>query len=121
MQVDVNQDAARLYGVTPAQLTRTLETLTSGRVVSEVVDENRRYDVVIRLDDDDRTNAGLRNLLVDTPFGHVPLRQLAEIVDTDGPNQIIRDNGLRRIAILANTNGSDMAAIAAGSRSRSRR
>jgi len=112
LHVDVNQDAARLYGITPAQLTHTLETLTSGRVVSEVVDENRRYDVVIRLNDEDRTNTGLRNLLIDTPSGRVPLYQLATVVDTDGPNEIIRDNSVRRIAVLANTNGSDLAAIA---------
>ncbi len=114
LRVRIDPDAARIYGVTPAQLTRLLETLSAGRVVSEVVDENRRYDILIRLDDADRTSAALRSLLVDTPVGHVQLQQLAEIRDTDGPNQIIRDNGLRRIAILANTDGSDMAGISRG-------
>jgi HME family heavy-metal exporter len=113
VRVRVNQDAARLYGVTPATLTRSLETLASGRVVSEIVDETRRYDVVIRLGDNDRSSGGLRDLLIDTPNGRVPLRQLADVVDTDGPNQIIRDDGQRRIAVLANTDGSDMAAIVA--------
>ena len=70
--------------------------------------------VLIRLDDGDRSSAALASLLVDTPVGHVPLRQLADLHDTDGPNQIIRDNGMRRIAILANTDGSDMAAISRG-------
>ncbi len=114
LRVQIKPDAARLYGVTPAQLTRTLETLTAGRVVSEVVDENRRYEVVIRLDDRDRTNVGLRDLLIDTPVGRVALHELANVVDTDGPNQIIRDNSQRRIAILANTNGSDLASITHG-------
>jgi HME family heavy-metal exporter len=114
LRVQIDPDAARIYGVTPAQLTRLLETLSAGRIVSEVVDESRRYNILIRLDDGDRTSAALRALLVDTPVGHVQLQQLAEIRDTDGPNQIIRDNGLRRIAILANTDGSDMAAISRG-------
>jgi HME family heavy-metal exporter len=47
-------------------------------------------------------------------MGHVQLQQLADIRDTDGPNQIIRDNSLRRVAILANTDGSDMARINRG-------
>jgi heavy-metal exporter, HME family len=114
LHVNVNPDAVRLYGITPAQLTHTLETLTAGRVVSEVVDENRRYDVVVRLSDADRTNTGLRNLLIDTPSGRVPLHQLATVVDTDGPNEIVRDNSLRRIAVLANTDGSDLAGITRG-------
>ncbi len=114
LRIRINPDAARLYGITPAALTRTLETLSAGRVVSEVVEASRRYDVVIRLNDVDRTTAGLRSLLIDTPAGRIPLHQLAELTDTDGPNEIVRDNGQRRIAILANTDGSDMAAITAG-------
>ena len=106
--------AARLYGVTPAKLTRTLETLAGGRVVSQVIDASRRYDVLVRLDDGDRTAGELRNLLIDTPVGHVPLRDLADVRDTDGPNQIVSENGLPRIAVLANTDGSDMAAITRG-------
>jgi HME family heavy-metal exporter len=58
LRVSINHDAARLYGVTPAQLTRLLETLAAGRVTSEVVDESRRYDVFIRLSDADRTSDG---------------------------------------------------------------
>ncbi|MSO94008.1 MAG: efflux RND transporter permease subunit [Rhodospirillales bacterium] len=114
VRVRVNPDATRLYGVTPAKLTETLETFSAGRVVSQVIDETRRYDVLVRLNDADRTRAGLDNLLIDTPVGRVPLRALATVEDSTGPNQIIRENGLRRIAILANTDGSDMAAITKG-------
>ena len=109
-----NPADTRLYGVTPAKLTRSLETLAGGQVVSQVIDANRRYDVVVRLNDRDRTAAELRNLLIDTPVGHVPLRNLADIRDTDGPNEIVSENGLPRIAVLANTDGSDMAAITRG-------
>ncbi|MSP49522.1 MAG: efflux RND transporter permease subunit [Alphaproteobacteria bacterium] len=114
VRVRVDADAARLYGITPAHLTQTLEAFSAGHVVSQIVDESRRYNVLVRLDDKDRTRAGLAQLLINTPVGRVPLRDLATIIDTDGPNQIIRENGLRRIAILANTDGSDMAAISKG-------
>jgi len=111
VRVRINPEAARRYGVTPSDLTRTLETLSAGRVVAEIIEETRRYDVLLRLDDPDRTSTGLRNLLIDTPSGRVPLREVAEIADSDSPDEIIRDNGHRRIAILINTNGSDMTAI----------
>ncbi|MBI1774044.1 MAG: efflux RND transporter permease subunit [Proteobacteria bacterium] len=114
MLVQVDPDAARLYGMTPAQLTQTLEAFAAGHVVSQIVDENRRYDVLVRLNDKDRTRVGLSQLLINTPVGRVPLQALATVADTDGPNEIIRENGLRRIAILINTDGSDMAAIVKG-------
>ena len=116
LHIRVDPAAARLYGITPAKLTQSLETLTAGRVVSHVVGANRRYDVLIRLKDADRTGAALGNLLIDTPSGHVPLNKLATVSNTDGPNEIVSENGLRRIAILANTDGSDMAAITRGIR-----
>src|SRR4029077_1325532 len=67
---------------------------------------NRRFDVVIRLSDTDRSTAGLADLLVETPSGRVPLRLVAQIQETDGPNQILRENGQRRIAVYANTDGT---------------
>ncbi len=114
VRVYTEPESSKLYGITPAKLTEELETLSAGRLVSQVIDEMRRYDVVIRLDDQDRSREGLQQLLIDTPVGRVSLRDLAEVVNTDGPNQIIRDNGRRRIAILANTDGSDMKRIAEG-------
>ena len=83
--------------------------MSGGQVVSEVVDGSRRFDVVLRLADEDRTGAGLAAVMIETPGGRVPLSLLAEVRDTDGPNQILRENGRRRIVVLANTDGSDMA------------
>jgi HME family heavy-metal exporter len=94
--------------MTPATIALELETLSNGRVVSQVIEDVRRYDVLLRLDDDDRRCLGLANMLVETPSGRVPLRNMAVVQSTDGPNQIMRDNGRRRLVILANTDGSDM-------------
>ncbi len=55
-------------------------------------------------------------MLVETPAGRVPLKTFAEIIETDGPNQVQREDGRRRIAVFANTDGSDMAAIVASIR-----
>ena len=89
--------------------------MSNGRIVSQVVTEgNRRFDVVIRLSDTDRSTTGLAGLLVETPSGHVPLQLVAKIEETDGPNQILRENGQRRIAVYANSDGTrDRAQIVA--------
>jgi HME family heavy-metal exporter len=115
LRVAPDYDRARLYGVTPAALTSALEGMSNGRIVSQVVtDGNRRFDVVIRLSDTDRSTTGLAGLLVETPSGHVPLQLVAKIQETDGPNQILRENGQRRIAVYANSDGTrDRAQIVA--------
>jgi HME family heavy-metal exporter len=93
--------------------------MSNGRTVSQVVTEgNRRFDVVIRLSDTDRSTAGLNDLLIATPSGHVPLRLVARVEETDGPNQIAREGGQRRIAVYANSDGTrDRAQIIADIRS----
>jgi heavy-metal exporter, HME family len=115
LRIEPDYDRARLYGVTPAALTGALEGMSNGRIVSQVVTEgNRRFDVVIRLSDTDRSTTGLAGLLVETPSGHVPLQLVAKIEETDGPNQILRENGQRRIAVYANSDGTrDRAQIVA--------
>ena len=67
---------------------------------------NRRFDVVIRLSDSDRSTTGLGDLLIATPSGLVPLRLVARVEETEGPNQIFRENGQRRIAVYANSDGA---------------
>jgi HME family heavy-metal exporter len=113
LQVKVDYDRARQYGATPAAINRALETLTNGRVVSKVVEGNRRFDVVIRLDEAQRTPDVLADLLVETPSGRIPLHLLANIESVTGLNQISHESGRRRILLSANTNGGDMSEIVA--------
>jgi HME family heavy-metal exporter len=59
-----------------------------------------------------RTTQRLGDLLIETPSGWIPARQIADIRETEGPNQILRENGRRRLVVYANTEGgADMAAI----------
>ena len=114
LEISIDYNRAALYGVQPAMVTEQLERLSSGRVVSRLVDGNRRFDVVVRLPDAVRTTEGLANLLIETPHGWVPVRAIADVRETDGPNQILRENGKRRLVVFANAaGGSDMAAIIA--------
>jgi CzcA family heavy metal efflux pump len=112
LDITVNYKKAALYGLQPAQLTEQLERLSNGRLVSRLVDGSRRFDLVVRLPDRLRTTQGLADLLIETPSGWIPLRQVADVKETDGPNQILRENTKRRIVVLANSDGArDMAAI----------
>ncbi|MEQ1653563.1 MAG: efflux RND transporter permease subunit [Hyphomicrobium sp.] len=111
LQVRVDYDKAKRYGLNPNDITSALETLSNGRVVSQIVDQSKRFDVVLRLSDEDRSTRALGEMLLESPAGRIPLSSVAEVVETDGPNQILRENGRRRIAVLANTDGSDLARI----------
>jgi HME family heavy-metal exporter len=113
MQVRVDYAKAALYGLNPSQVTEALEALSNGRVVSQIIDQSKRFDVVMRLSDADRSTRALGDMLIESPAGRVPLATIAEVIETDGPNQIQRENGRRRIAVFANTDGSDMADIVA--------
>ena len=117
LEVLVDYRRAALYGIQPAAVTEQLERLSNGTVVSRIVDGNKRFDVVLRLEDDIRSTKGLADLLIETPAGWVPISQIAEVRETDGPNQILRENGKRRVVVLANTDGAaDMASVIANIR-----
>jgi heavy-metal exporter, HME family len=103
-QIDLRIDYERAsgYGITPAAVSDAIATLSNGKIVSRVVDGLKRYDVVLRLPDQNRTTADLADLLIETPKGPVPLRNVADIIETAGPNQILREGGKRRIVVSAN-------------------
>ncbi|MBI5163904.1 MAG: efflux RND transporter permease subunit [Magnetospirillum sp.] len=114
VQIRLDRGEARKYGLSLDQLTETLEAALQGRVVSQIRDGQRTHDVVLRLAEDWRAHtADFRAILVDTPAGKVPLGLLAEVVEAQGPNLINRDDMRRRIVVMANGQGRDMAAIVA--------
>ena len=113
LKIRLDYAKAAALGVPPAGVLKALETLLEGDRVAQIIEGNRRFDLVIRLPDSARGTQALERLLVETPNGPVPLAHIAEIEDGDGPNQISRDNTRRRIALSANSDGSDLAGIIA--------
>jgi HME family heavy-metal exporter len=105
IKVQVNYDKALGLGITPAKLLQELQTLIDGERITEVVEGNRRFNLVLRLPESSRGLEGLSNMMIDTPGGRVPLSQLASVDESDGPNQISRDDGRRRIVLSANAQG----------------
>jgi HME family heavy-metal exporter len=118
-QITVRLDhrKAAQAGLAPGEAIRVLQALTDGAHGAQIVDGSRRYDLVLRLPDASRSPQDLARTLIDTPSGRVPVSAIATVEETDGPNQIGRENGRRRIVIYANTDGSDMARVIADIRS----
>jgi len=114
-QVMVRLDHQRLAqtGLSPGEAIRVLQALTDGAHGAQLVDGSRRYELVLRLPDDKRGPQDLARTLVDTPAGRVPVSSFATVEETDGPNQIGRENGRRRIVVYANTSGADMGRVVA--------
>lgn len=97
------------YGVTPAEFYDIVETLLGGSVVSQVYDDGRTFDIVVKADDSARgTISDIRDMMVDAGGSKVPLSAIAEITSTTGPNTINRENVARKIVISANVVGGDL-------------
>jgi HME family heavy-metal exporter len=113
IQVRVDHDAAAQYGVPASQVLATLQALVEGERVTQIVEGGRRFALVVRLPESARSTDGLAGLMIETPLGRVPLSKLATIEDGDGPNQISRDDGKRRIVLSANASGRPLSDIVA--------
>ncbi|MFN0005179.1 MAG: efflux RND transporter permease subunit, partial [Burkholderiaceae bacterium] len=111
IMVRIDHVRASQYGLSPGEAVRTLQSLTEGEQITQIVDGARRYDLVLRLADAKRTPQDIARTLIDTPMGRIPVAAFATVEETDGPNQIGRENGRRRIMVYANTDGSDMGKI----------
>ena len=127
VRVRVDSERAAVYGFTVAQLVDTLETAVGGKVVSEVLDGLRTYDLVVMFDDpwllgaagrEGESGSGeagegalqaLGSIRLVSPSGAVALiSDVAVIQQYFAPNQVSRENGLRRIVVSCNVQGQDM-------------
>ncbi len=113
-RIAIDAAHARLAGVTPAQISAILAGFANGHTVSQVAENGRRFDVTVRLADEDRTPEALARVLIDSPAGRVPLSSFATLTSTTGPGRILRENGERRVAVMANLEGgADTTRVAA--------
>ena len=113
VRIEVNRTQAARYGLGVGEITEALETALNGRVITQVLEEQRSFDVFLRLDHFWRDNLEfLDDVLVDLPTGgSIPLAQVASIETSTGPNQILRENGLRRIVVQCNVAGRDLGGV----------
>ncbi len=106
IQIRVDEDAARFHGVTPASIAARIDLLSGGERVAEIIDGARRFGVSIQLDEGSRSIETLGGVLLETARGAVPLSSLASIELADGPNQVQREDGRRRIVVSGNIDGA---------------
>ncbi len=113
IKVRIDYAAAAQYGVPAPQVMATLQALVEGEKITQIVEGSRRFALVVKLPESARSVEGLGQILIETPNGRVPLSKIASIEDGDGPNQISRDDGKRRIVLSANASGRALSEIVA--------
>ncbi len=120
LRITVNRAAVARVGLTPGDVIQAIRIGLAGEDVSEVWVGQRRFDLVVRLQDESRNDPNaIRRLLIDGHDGtRIPLSQLADIHETFGPGAIRREAGTRRIALEAGVDGRDLGSTAADIRAR---
>ena len=110
LTVRVDHAAAAQYGLSAADVSDALATGIGGTAAGRIFEGDRRFDVVVRFDEEARNDpAQLAALPIVAPDGTVvPLSSVARIEVSEGPNQISRNNGSRRIVVQANVRGRDL-------------
>jgi cobalt-zinc-cadmium resistance protein CzcA len=122
LTVEVNREQLARYGVNASDVLHVIELGVAGMPIGQVYRDNRVFNIAIRYPEEHRHSIeDLGALLVDVPGGfRVPLRDLAEVRMVEGPVQISRENGQRRIGIELNVAGRDIGGFVREARDRLR-
>jgi cobalt-zinc-cadmium resistance protein CzcA len=116
-ELTVEPDRSQLarYAFNVSDVRQVVETAVAGHLVSDLVEGQRRFPIVVRLPDSVRADAAtLREILVPAPAGElVRLGQIARIAVTRGPESVSRENGQRRIVVQCNVRGRDLGGFVA--------
>ena len=110
LRIRADRTALARYGMTVGQLAEAIDVALNGEAVSQVLEQGRSVDLVVRFPQELRANAeAIAAVPFDTPTGQrVPLAQLAQITTDRGPNTISRENVQRKIVVQANVAGRDL-------------
>jgi len=120
LSVEPRREALARYGLDVSGVQDVVSAAYGGERVGSVFDGDRRHDVTLRLPEPLRSDvAAFARLPVPTPDGgHVPLGEVAELQFAQGPNQVNRENGKRRVVVTANVRGRDLGSFIAELRER---
>jgi CzcA family heavy metal efflux pump len=115
LRITADRSALGRYGMTVGELAEAIDVAFNGEAVSQVLEEGKGFDLVVRFPPELRANAdAIAGVMFDTPTGHrVPLSQLASIAVGRGPNTISRENVQRKIVVQANVAGRDLGSTVA--------
>jgi cobalt-zinc-cadmium resistance protein CzcA len=120
LKISIDRAAVARVGLTPGDVIRAIRIGLAGEEESEIWVGQRRFDLVLRLQEEKRRSPNaIKTLLIDGHDGsRIPLEQLADIEQTFGPGSIRREAGTRRIAVESTVSGRDLGSIAAEVRNR---
>ncbi|MCC6766614.1 MAG: CusA/CzcA family heavy metal efflux RND transporter [Deltaproteobacteria bacterium] len=138
LSIDVDRAAIARYGLTVADVQEVVSIAVGGREAGQVFEGDRRFDIVVRLPEDFRRNiraleqlpiplehqeeeSGVIPVSGNAPvgtFAFIPLGAVARVAVTEGPNQISRENGKRRVVVQANVRGRDVGSFVGDVRAR---
>lgn len=114
-QINIDYDRARIanYGLKIQDINDIVSTAFAGKAAGVVYENERKFDLVVRLDNEHRTSIeDVSNLFIPTPSGEqIPLSQVADVNYKLGPAQISREDGKRRIYVGFNVQGRDVASV----------
>lgn len=116
LHIRLRADDLAFHGLTRADVAQVLQTALQGEVVSQVLDGQRRFDLLIRLEEAYRTDfPNLGRMRIDLPEGRgqIELIDIADVGVGSGPNALNRENARRRIVIRCNTQGRDLSSAVA--------
>ena len=109
LQIVPNREMMAKYGITPSEFNDMVEVYLAGKVVSQVYEGNKVFDLTLKAADDNRNSIEeIRNISVDAVGGKIPFGQIAQIRSAAGPNTINRENVARKIVISANVSDGDL-------------
>ena len=110
LRIEMRRDKLAFYGISSEYVNRFVETAMNGRNVTKVLQDQRVFDVVVRLDDPFREDVvNLNRTPIELPDGgRVPLSAVARIYKGGGPNKISRENARRYIVVRVNTEERDL-------------
>lgn len=120
ISVEPQRDHLALLGLTVEDVQNTLRAAVSGLTVGTIYEGDRRFDLVVRMDAaQSKDSRALAQLPVSLPaaanpeLSFVPLGEVADIVELQGPNQINRESGKRNVVVTANVEGRDLGSFIA--------
>jgi heavy metal efflux system protein len=113
LNIKIDRDRLSRYGLTVTDVQEVIETAVGGKSATEIIEGQIRVEVMVRFPEERRNSPeAIGAILVATPKGgSVPLSHLAEIIETEGPLQVSRDNARRRIVVEFNIRGRDTGSV----------